>query len=207
MRALIERCLVERRAEAHPAATLLAQVEGEPSRALLDALARQDNRAAVLLGLVERPEGLTVLFTERAAHLTHHAGQVSFPGGRLEPGEAPVAGALREAWEEVRLGASDFSLAGCLDLHVTVTGFTVTPVVGFVRGTWQPEPDPAEVSGVFEVPFAFLADARNRRVVYRERLDTRFRVYEYRYAGHTIWGATAAMLVSFIEEINSATGR
>lgn len=198
MRALIERRLAIRQPPRDPRARLLEHVVGEASAELLDALDAAQRRAAVLLGLVERAHGLQVLFTERAAHLTHHPGQVSFPGGRVEePIESVVDAALREAREEVGLERSDVTIAGCLDPHVTGTGFNVTPVVGFIAGSFVPRPDPAEVSDVFEVPLDFLLDPASIRQTQRQRLGSRLRTYEFHYEGRLIWGATAAMLVMF----------
>lgn len=205
MRALIERRLSEvgGRAGLRPERGDFANVEGPLSAELRQELARDNHEAAVLLGLIERTAGLTVLFTERAAHLKHHPGQVSFPGGRLkDASEAPTDAALREAWEEVGLPPADVTIAGRLPRYITGTGFAVTPVVGFISGGFEPRPDPAEVSAVFEVPLEYLRDRRNVRRLYRERFGTRFRVYELDYRGHRIWGATAAMLSGFMELIS-----
>lgn len=177
---------------------MLASVVGEASPEFLAAIDRPGREAAVLLGLIERPRGLQLLLTQRAAHLTHHAGQISFPGGRLaEAGEAAVAAALREAREEVSLEPGQVSVAGCLDLHWTGTGFSVTPVVGFISGGFEARPDPAEVSDVFEVPLEFILDPANVRSGIRERFGSRFRTYEFNYLEHRIWGATAAILMTF----------
>lgn len=204
MRALIERRLGERRQDGGAFGTALANVEGEISAELRHVLEGANRRAAVLLGLIERDAGLTVLFTERAAHLNHHPGQVSFPGGRLQnDAEAPVAAALREAEEEVGLIPADVTVAGCLATYATGTGFAVTPVVGFIAGGFRPRPDPAEVSAVFEVPLAFILEPGNLSCSRRERFGCRFRIYELRYEGHRIWGATAAMLAGFVDEILS----
>ena len=177
---------------------MLANVVGAVSAELLAIMDQSTQQAAVLLGLIERADGLQVLLTERATHLTHHPGQISFPGGRLsDRDEGPVDAALREAWEEVRLDPRDVSVAGCLDLHATGTGFSVTPVVGFIAGSFEPEMDPAEVSETFEVPLDFVFDKANFRVSYRERFGSQFRVYELDYGRHRIWGATASMLMTF----------
>jgi 8-oxo-dGTP pyrophosphatase MutT (NUDIX family) len=155
-------------------------------------------RAAVLLALVEHPEGLNVLFTERAAHLKHHAGQISFPGGRIEgDGETAVHAALREAHEEIGLEPTDVAIAGALDTLVTGTGFSVTPVVGFIAAPFLARPDPAEVTGVFEVPLQYFLIPDTVHESYRERLGSRFRSYEFHWENRVIWGATAAILVNF----------
>lgn len=202
MRALIEKRLAGRQPLDTSRERMLANIVGEVSAELLALMDQTTRQAAVLLGLIERREGLQVLFTERAMHLTHHPGQISFPGGRIaDSGESPVNAALREAWEEVRLDPGDVEVAGCLDLHATGTGFRVTPVVGFVPGSFQPQADPSEVSEIFEVPLAFVLDRANFEVSYRQRFGSRFRVYELNYGRHRIWGATASMLVTFRETI------
>ncbi len=156
--------------------------------------------AAVLVPLVDHPSGLTVLLTQRTAHLADHGGQISFPGGRIEPtDEHPIAAALREAEEEVGLPASHVEVVGRLDTYVTGTGFEVIPVVAFVRVPYPLRPDPSEVAEVFEVPLDFLVDPANLQRGSREwRGTTRFFFalpYETRY----IWGATAGMLVNLAE--------
>lgn len=200
MRDLIERRLATRRPRVDPRQRILANVVGEASPALVEAIEASSRRAAVLLALIERESGMTMLFTERARHLRHHPGQISFPGGRLEdPGEPPVAAALREAHEEIGLEPRDVAVAGVLDPHVTGTGFSVTPVVGFVAADFVARPDPGEVSAVFEVPLALILEERTLRESVRERLGSRIRTYEFEYEGHRVWGATAAMIVTFRE--------
>ncbi len=196
---LIRRRIAAPRLVVDPRRRLLENVEGVPPRELLELLDQPARQASVLLTLLERQAGLTLLFTERAAHLKDHAGQVSFPGGRLAHSEeTPIAAALREADEEIGLAPAAVDVLGCLDVHLTGTGFSVTPVVGFVAGGgFEPVPDPREVATVFEVPFDFVMDPRNVSIARRERFGARFRTYELHYRGHRIWGATAAMLVSF----------
>ena len=161
-------------------------------------------RAPVLLGMIERSAGLTLLFTERSPDLKDHPGQVSFPGGRIETGDdGPVAAAIREAEEEVGMGRRLVSVAGCLEDLLTVTGFLVTPVVAFVDAEYRPVADGREVAEVFEVPLQYLLDERNIRSTHRERLGTRIRVYEIDYEGHRIWGATASILVQFLSIISN----
>lgn len=160
--------------------------------------------AAVLVGLVQREAGLNVLLTRRNDALRQHAGQVSFPGGRVDPGDADaVAAAVRETQEEVGIPAIQLAPLGYLDPLATVTGFCVLPVVAVVDPSYIARPDPAEVAAVFEVPLAYLMDAGNRvqrRFVHggRERL-----VWEYRYPEQRIWGATAAMLLNLHQRLEA----
>ena len=203
MRAHIESRLAGAQPQTDPLTRTLRDVEGPVPQSFIDHLQRQRSPAAVLLGLVERPTGLALLFTERAEHLKIHPGQVSFPGGRIEMSDAgPVEAALREAEEEVGLDPSHVSVAGCLERLLTVTGFLVTPVVGFVAPEFRPVPDESEVAEVFEVPLEFLLGEGNIRLGYRERLGARLRTHEVEYEGHRIWGATASMLVGFISLIS-----
>lgn len=202
MRALIERRIAAPGAAGDPDAAVLANVVGEVSDELRAVLAGPARRAAVLVALREAGDGPRVLLTERAAGLVHHAGQVSFPGGRVEPSDdGPVGAALREAWEEIGLEPGAVTVAGCLAPHATGTGFRVTPVVGFVDGPFEPVPDPREVSAVFEVPLDFILDPSNIAVAYVERFGTRFRHYEFHYEGFRVWGVTATMLMSFVDTL------
>lgn len=159
--------------------------------------------AAVLIPLVDHPTGLTVLLTRRTAHLDHHAGQISFPGGRVEEADAdPVATALRETQEEIGLDASHIEIIGRLDGYMTITHFAVVPVVAVVRPPFDLKPDPFEVDEVFEVPFSFILDPANHQRHFREGPDGKRRYfYAIPYGPHYIWGATAAMLVNLAEAL------
>ncbi|HEY5264106.1 MAG TPA: CoA pyrophosphatase [Steroidobacteraceae bacterium] len=153
--------------------------------------------AAVLVPLVERDTGLTVLLTERSATLKDHAGQISFPGGRIEPGDAdPWQAALREAYEEIGLTPDVVEFAGYLPDHLVITGYRVTPVVGFVNPAYQLRLAAAEVHDAFEVPLDFILDAANHRSRQRKLGDMVIEVYDIPYAGRNIWGATAGMLMT-----------
>ena len=204
MRAHIQSRLANAPRSGDPLARMQRDLEGPISAPLLELLERRRSPAAVLLGLIERPAGLTLLFTERSLDLKDHPGQVSFPGGRIETGDdGPVAAAIREAEEEVGMDRCLISVAGCLDDLLTVTGFLVTPVVAFVDSAYRPVADGREVAEVFEVPLNYLLDERNIRTTRRERLGTRIRVYEVDYEGHRIWGATASILVQFLTIISN----
>jgi len=157
--------------------------------------------ASVLLPLVTHPDP-TLLLTKRTEQLHDHAGQVSFPGGGRESKDTdPTATALRETWEEIGLGPEQVEVAGFLRGYLTITGYAVTPVVGLVKPGFELRVDPLEVAEVFEVPLSFLADPRNRQVQTRELGGEQVGFYLYHYQGQTIWGATAAMLVNFLETL------
>ncbi len=174
-------------------------------RIIIDPIARGDasaattgdlRPAAVLVGMVQRPE-LTVLFTRRTDHLHAHAGQISFPGGGAEQGdESLVATALRETREEIGLDPRRVEVLGELPVYRTNSGYRVTPVVALVRPPLDLVPDPFEVAEVFEVPLAFLLDARNHRTETLVRDGARREYYSMPYAHYYIWGATAGMLMN-----------
>ena len=186
--------------EQDPVARLLERVIGTPTPGLLADLAAPRRDAAVLVGLVDRGPGPAVLLTERATHLRQHPGQISFPGGRLRSGgEDAVAAALREAREEVGLAASQVDVCGCMPVQLTVTGFRVTPVVGWLDPAFVPHPDPGEVQATFEVPLAHLDAPGSRVLEVRERHGSRIHTDVFVYERYRIWGATAAILVRFLE--------
>jgi 8-oxo-dGTP pyrophosphatase MutT (NUDIX family) len=149
--------------------------------------------AAVLIGLVERADGLKVLLTRRAESLRRHAGQIAFPGGRSEDGEAPWNTALREAHEEIGLRSDQVELIGLSTRFRLWTGYDVTPVVGFVQADFEPQSNPTEVAEVFETPFAFLMDPANHVLRLREQPGPPRWHYAITWGEHVIWGATAAM--------------
>jgi len=156
--------------------------------------------AAVLVPLVDRPQGLSIQLTQRTAHLKSHAGQIAFPGGRIDDGDADeVAAALREAEEEIGLDRSYVEPVGRLDRYVTRTGFTVTPVVALVEPGFTLTLNANEVDDAFEVPLDFILDRKNRQTEsYDFQGVTRY-FYVFRYDQRNIWGATAGMLVNLAE--------
>jgi 8-oxo-dGTP pyrophosphatase MutT (NUDIX family) len=152
--------------------------------------------AAVLVPLVNRPQGLTVLFTERSRDLPDHPGQISFPGGRVEPEDANAGiAALREAEEEIGLPRERVTLLGRLAEYETVTGYRVTPIVGWVEPPFEIKPDPVEVADVFEVPLPFLLEPANQQRHFRMVGDMRRDYYAIPFGDRYIWGATAAMVL------------
>lgn len=153
--------------------------------------------AAVLVPVMDHPDGLSLLLTRRAEHLTHHAGQISFPGGRLEDGDAGVAdAALRETEEEIGLPRSHVEILGYLDNYITITGYSVTPVVGIVRPGFDLRLDETEVAEAFEVPLAHVLDPEKVMRKEKRLFGLRVAYYEIPYRQYNIWGATAGMLVS-----------
>lgn len=159
--------------------------------------------AAVLVPIVCHPAP-TVLLTLRGRHLKAHAGQVSFPGGRIEPDDADaVAAALREAEEEIGLAPAGVRVIGTLPEHVTGTGFRVSPVVALVAPPMALRPDPSEVDEVFELPLASVLDPSARSWREEEMLGRVRRFWVVRHDRHLIWGATAAMLVALGEALGA----
>lgn len=154
--------------------------------------------AGVLVPLVERDAGLNVLLTRRTDHLHHHAGQISFPGGRKEDDDATIEDtALREAHEEIGLDARLVTVLGVLPQYVTLTRFAITPVVGVVKPPFDLKADPFEVADIFEVPLAYLADPAHHERHFREEDGRRRGFYAIPYGERFIWGATAGILVNF----------
>ncbi len=154
--------------------------------------------AGVLIPVIEHASGATILLTQRAADLKHHAGQVSFPGGRMESSDADiVATALRETHEEVGISPNRVSVAGYLRTMPTITGYAVTPVVGFVPSETVLQVNHGEVEYTFEVPLTYLLDASNDISVERKVFDRTVTMTEFCWEDERIWGATAYMILAF----------
>ncbi|HEY5338847.1 MAG TPA: CoA pyrophosphatase [Rhizomicrobium sp.] len=157
--------------------------------------------AAVLLPIVAR-DVPTVLFTQRTTTLTRHAGQVSFPGGRVDDTDlSPVETALRETHEETGISSEFVSIAGYMEGYETGTGFAILPVVGVLHEGFALVPEPSEVAEIFEVPLAFLLDPKNRERKSAQWQGQKREFYAFNHGGHYIWGATAAILVNFAQRL------
>lgn len=162
--------------------------------------------AAVLVGLVERPTGLSVILTRRSDALRRHTGQIALPGGRCEAGETPWEAAVREAHEEIGLEPALVTVLGLSTPYRTGTGFYITPVVGLVAASFEATPNPGEVAEVFETPFGFLMDPASYQQKEMETADgvTR-RFYAATWEDRYIWGATAGMLRALYDRLHGAS--
>ena len=197
LRARIESRLRGTQPGGDPLEAFLRGLPAERHDALRHAIPTTLTDAAVLVPIVERPAGLTVLLTLRASHLKNHGGQVSFPGGRVEPGDAgPWATALRETREEIGLAPDYVTHAGYLADHMVISGFRITPVVGFVRPGFELRLDRTEVEDAFEVPLEFILDRANHVPRDRHYHGVTIVTYDIPWNDRQIWGATANMLVT-----------
>lgn len=173
----------------------LAEVPQRLREELLAQLPEALQAAAVLVPIVTRPEGPTLLLTVRASHLRHHAGQISFPGGRMEPDDSDAASAaLRETGEELGITPDWIEPLGYLRDHVVRTGFRITPLVGLLRPGFTLALDRTEVADAFELPLSFALASTNYRSRRRTLREVELEVWELPYGEHVIWGATAGML-------------
>jgi 8-oxo-dGTP pyrophosphatase MutT (NUDIX family) len=188
---------LERATAPGPSDFALSGLRVEPS------VAARARPAAVLLPIVDRAQGLTVLLTLRASDLRAHSGQVAFPGGKIDPGETPRQAALREAHEEIGLEGRFVEPLGWLDPYLTGTGFRIAPLVALVEPSFALKLNRLEVDEVFETTLAFLMDPANHRLDEREWQGRRRRFYAMPHQGRYIWGATAGILRNLYEKLFS----
>lgn len=164
--------------------------------------AKKRQEAAVLIPIVNRPEGATVLLTVRSSDMPSHAGQISFPGGKAHPEDRDrVATALREASEEVNIPPSAVRVVGSLGVHEGGLGFSVTPVIGIVDPSAPIRPCPREVAEIFETPLDWLADLSNHVLEEREHDGVRYNMFAAPYGRYHIWGLTAGILRTLAETL------
>jgi 8-oxo-dGTP pyrophosphatase MutT (NUDIX family) len=175
----------------------------ERARMIPDGIAPKP--AAVLIPIVCRAEGPTVLLTQRHADLSKHGGQIAFPGGRMDAGETALAAALREAAEETGLAADFISPLGYLDGYLTITQYLVTPVVALVREGFSLQAQPDEVDDIFEVPLEFVMNPANRQTQSREWKGMTRHFYVYPHGERYIWGATAGMIKNLHDRLYENT--
>ena len=160
--------------------------------------------AGVLVPVITKADALHVILTKRSSALKHHPGQIAFPGGKVDEGDANTqAAALREAHEEIGLAPDNVEILGDLPCHETVTGFTVTPVLGRVRADFDPTPEPGEVAEVFTTPLSHLADINNYYIASRYWRGQRRYYYTVPYGPYYIWGATARILRGLADRLAS----
>src|SRR5688572_22583003 len=175
----------------HAGGPRLAGLPPEYAERFIDLIPSQPQSAAVLIPIVDRGDRLAVLLTQRATALRHHAGQISFPGGRVEAGDASLLeAALREAEEEIGLERRYIEVVGYLPDHFVVSGFRVTPIVAFVQPGFTLRLDTTEVTDAFEVPLEHLLDAANHKARRRTIGANEFEVYDIPWTDKSIWGAT-----------------
>ena len=198
LRRLIEERLRDTRAPDANTPFRIAGLSSDQYHLVQHLLPKQRIEAAVLVPIIDRGEELTLLFTQRAPQLRHHAGQISFPGGRIEARDGgPVGTALRETEEEIGLSREFVDVVGFLAPHVIFTGFSVAPVVAFVRPGFQLCLHEGEVAEAFEVPLKFFLNPANHQARERVLENVVTLVYDVPYGERRIWGATAGMLMSF----------
>jgi len=202
-------CLIDPGARVTPGHNPLAgrsDFDLNPELAKLEG-ADQRRPAAVLVPIIERESEAHVLFTLRAEHLSSHAGQISFPGGKMDPGDANVAEtALREAEEEIGLDPRYVETIGFLDDYATSTGYRISPLVAVLREGYSVVPDNSEVADIFDVPLSFLMDSSNHKLHTRQWRGVRRQFYAMSYEERFIWGATAGMVRNLYEALYRTGG-
>ena len=162
--------------------------------------------AAVLIGLIPRETGWHILLTRRTEHMSSHAGQVAFPGGRVDQSDqGHIAAALRETAEEVGIASSQIRPIGFLERFATISNFIVTPVVAILSVDISPTPQQSEVAAIFEAPLDLFLDPLQRRTESREYLGRVRSTTVFQFGEHRIWGATASMMVNFVERLRAAS--
>ena len=162
--------------------------------------------AAVLIGLIPRESGWQVLLTRRTEHMASHAGQVAFPGGRVDQSDhGAIATALRETAEEVGIESSQIRPIGFLERFATISNFIVTPVVAILSSDINPTPQQSEVAAIFEAPLTLFLDPLQRRTESREYLGRLRSTSVFQFGEHRIWGATASMMVNFVERLRAGS--
>lgn len=202
LRRLIEERLRDSRAPTSASEAFPAGVAEELRDSIRSFFPPSPAAAAVLVPIVEHPREMTILLTERASHLRQHAGQISFPGGRIEASDLDVVeAALRESEEEIGLARQHVTFAGFLEPQLVLSGFWITPVVGFVRPGFQLSLDPREVASTFEVPLSHILDRRHHSSRQRTIGSTSILVHDIPFGERHIWGATAAILMSLIKKL------
>ena len=165
---------------------------------------RRLRAAGVLVPLIARPSGTQVILTKRSSALKHHPGQIAFPGGKQDEGDADViAAALREAEEEIALDRGNVEVLGTMPAHETVTGFIVTPVLARVLAPFQPRPEPGEVAEVFEIPLAHVTNAARFVIQSRRWRGQRRHYFTVPYGPYYIWGATARILRALADRLEA----
>lgn len=204
LRRLIEERLKDSRAVPDPTSAVPAGFSTQDIESIRAYFPAAPAAAAVLVPIVDHDTGLTVLLTQRASHLKNHGGQISFPGGRIEPTDLnPLEAALRETEEEIGLSREHISFVGYLEPQLVLSGYWVTPVVGFVRPGFGLRLDRREVEAAFEVPLPYILDPANHRSRERRLGEVSVQVYDIPHGGHNIWGATAGMLMSLYRSLRS----
>ena len=162
----------------------------------------QTKEAGVLLPIIRQFDGIYLVLTKRAAHLSTHPGQISFPGGKRENKDTNIeATALREAQEEIGLKTEVVEVLGRLPAHETVTGFQITPIIGWIETNWTAVADPNEVTEVFQVPLSYITNIKNFQIQDRVWNGRKRYYYTVPYGPYYIWGATACILYNFAMEL------